>query len=142
MTSVEGTEFTPIIRPWARREARAARLAERHPARRTDQPLKPRHVAAQPFSAELRAGTFDPRGYFVYLLFGDDLDVPFYVGQSRNILGRLGTHAANHRGRISGVQLIRCDTVKEMLGVEAELIARHQPEENLRGVVPQRRGDR
>lgn len=75
---------------------------------------------------------FDPRGCFVYLLFGDDPLQPIYIGQSTNVLNRLGQHmvAIDRRHRITRVDTIRCATPQAMHRLEENLIKRYQPELN------------
>lgn len=53
--------------------------------------------AARMVSANI-GDSFDPHGYYVYLLWGADPDKPLYVGQSSNILSRLGSHMSK-RGK-------------------------------------------
>ncbi|HET6915952.1 MAG TPA: GIY-YIG nuclease family protein [Acidimicrobiales bacterium] len=81
--------------------------------------------------------SFDPRGYFVYLLFGEDDARPIYVGQSSNVLSRLGNHmsANDRRGRVTRVGLIRCADDRQMFALERELIEHYRPELNVR-LVP------
>ncbi|MCW2652032.1 MAG: Excinuclease subunit-like protein [Mycobacterium sp.] len=76
---------------------------------------------------------FDPRGYFVYLLWGDDPDTPIYVGQSRNILSRLGSHMKDEKKRdmTRRLQLIRCPDETTMDNMERVLIRKHQPPLNV-----------
>lgn len=73
-------------------------------------------------------GMFDPRGYFVYLLWDGDV-TPLYVGQSKNVLARLGNHMGDRekRARVRRVQLVRCDSKQQMDGVERRLIRFFQP---------------
>lgn len=73
--------------------------------------------------------TFIPHGFFVYLLWGADADRPMYVGQSRNILSRLGSHMQNpERGpHVHSVQLLRCESKKAMDEMERSLIVGYQP---------------
>jgi hypothetical protein len=84
-----------------------------------------------------REGGFDPRGYFVYCLWGTERDRPMYVGMSTNILGRLGSHVQNpdRRYGIERVTLLRCDSRKAALDTEARLIAEYQPTWNVAGVI-------
>jgi predicted GIY-YIG superfamily endonuclease len=136
-----GEEFEFRSRPWARREARAAREAERHPHQR-GRSIKPRKIEVAELAQELASGHFDPRGYFVYLLYADGSDTPFYVGQSRNLLGRLGTHIYTYGARIARLGVIRCETRSDQARTEAALIREHQPAENIIGVRPRRSPDR
>ncbi len=80
---------------------------------------------------------FDPHGYFVYCLWGFGRDHPLYVGLSRNVLSRLGTHLGGLRRRnsIERVTLIRCETESAMVATEARLIREHQPPWNTVGII-------
>lgn len=81
---------------------------------------------------------FDPRGNFVYCLWGSDTDIPLYVGMSTNILARLGTHLndAEKRRRVERVTLIRCKTDRQMRQAEVRLIGEYQPPLNVVGIRP------
>jgi hypothetical protein len=86
---------------------------------------------------EARIGdAFDPQGYFVYLLLGAD-GYPMYVGQSSNILARLGSHMADpvKRDLSHRVTVLRCETKAQMDDTERRLI-QHYP------VTPQQRPPR
>lgn len=75
---------------------------------------------------------FDPRGFFVYLLWGNDQDTPLYVGRSTNVLRRTGQHmAASYSPDIRRVTFIRCATEKQMHRIETELIRRYHPRINI-----------
>lgn len=75
----------------------------------------------------------DPRGYFVYLLWGHDPDVPLYVGQSTNLFGRLGSHLNDHdkRDHIIKVGIIRCADGMSMCETETRLIGLYKPPWNV-----------
>jgi hypothetical protein len=79
---------------------------------------------------------FDPRGFFVYLLWGAGSDKPLYVGQSTNVLARLGSHLGNpaRRYQIERVTLVRCRTARQMDDTEMRLITKHQPPMNIAGI--------
>ena len=80
--------------------------------------------------------SFDPSGYFVYLLWGEgDTDRPLYVGQSANILARLGQHigATHKRQLVRRVQLIKCDDRETMNTTEEQLIRQFHPVWNIAG---------
>jgi hypothetical protein len=115
-------------RPGAR-GARARAIAAKHPLQATARRIRRRRIE----EVDLASSVLDPRGFFVYLLL-DDEATPFYIGQSRNILGRLGTHTARFGRRICGVRLIRCESRADMDATESVLIRQHQPVENIRGV--------
>jgi len=71
---------------------------------------------------------FVPFGHFVYLLWGPDEDRPLYIGQSINVLARLGKHVvASYAKDIRRVTIMRCSAAKEMTDTEAYLIAKHRP---------------
>lgn len=78
---------------------------------------------------------FDPRGYFVYILRGANGEV-LYVGQSSNILARLGTHLGDTKKQphVHRVSLIRCADARAMSAAERRLIRTHQPLWNVVGV--------
>lgn len=82
---------------------------------------------------------FDPHGFFVYLLWGDATDAPIYVGQSTNVLSRLGTHLGNRDKRrlTRRVQLLRCTNKNVMDRTEGFLIRKFQPIFNIQGVGAQ-----
>lgn len=72
----------------------------------------------------------DPAGYYVYLLWGvQGDDVPVYVGQSGNILHRLGNHLgdAGKRAGVGWITLIRCTSELAMVRREGELIRKYRP---------------
>lgn len=74
---------------------------------------------------------FDPRGFFVYILWGSD--DPIYVGQSTNVIARLGSHMTDpgKRSATERIQLIRCDSRDQMCSTERHLIARYRPPLNI-----------
>lgn len=73
--------------------------------------------------------SFNPNGFYVYALWGKDDACPLYVGQSTNVLARLGSHLGdrNKRGHVERVTLIRCRGPREMDLTERELIKHHRP---------------
>jgi predicted GIY-YIG superfamily endonuclease len=72
---------------------------------------------------------FDPHGFYVYLLWGDDDETPLYIGQSRNVLGRLGSHMQNKERRhiVKSIQIIKCSGTATMMRTEAALIREYKP---------------
>lgn len=82
------------------------------------------------------ADELDPHGYYVYCLWGDDPDRPLYVGQSSNILARLGSHLSNRsrRAAVRRISLTRCKTHTRMCKTEMQLIDLYQPPLNVVGV--------
>lgn len=79
----------------------------------------------------------DPRGFYVYLLWGEDPERPIYVGQSTNLLSRLGQHMtdAAKRDMTRRVTVVRCEDRAEMDRTEDRLIQCYQPVLNIRGVI-------
>lgn len=81
------------------------------------------------------AEAFDPTGYFVYLIWGDDPETPLYVGKSTNILARLGAHMTSDKRPVTRqIQLFRCDDSDVMEITEARLIRHFRPPLNKRDV--------
>lgn len=79
--------------------------------------------------------SFNPRGSFVYVLAADS-GRPLYVGLSRNVIARVGSHlsAAPFRDEIGRVLFIRCRNAPAMENLERWLIERLAPSHNVRGV--------
>jgi hypothetical protein len=79
---------------------------------------------------------FDPHGYFVYNLWGEDETTPLYVGRSSNVLARLGSHLGEQAKWIAvwHVSVQRCPTVREMEALEKRLIRQLRPPWNKAGV--------
>lgn len=90
------------------------------------------HLAAQP-AVELPV-----RGFFVYVLWGghDGQDV-LYVGSSRNILNRLGSHlgSAEKRPLVTRVTVKEYPAEREMLEAEWMLIQHYSPPFNTAGIA-------
>jgi predicted GIY-YIG superfamily endonuclease len=80
---------------------------------------------------------FDPHGYYVYLLWGDSDQTPLYIGQSQNVLGRLGDHMRNKDKRfmVTSIQLIKCSGEATMKRTEAALIKEYNPPMNTVGCL-------
>jgi excinuclease UvrABC nuclease subunit len=78
----------------------------------------------------------NPHGFNVYILL-TGLDV-LYVGQSTNILARLGSHLSDpsKRSAVTSVRIISCKTKREMDQLEMSLIGFYQPPLNIRGKEP------
>jgi predicted GIY-YIG superfamily endonuclease len=90
------------------------------------------------YTVSARIGdAFDPHGFYVYLLWGADDETPLYIGQSRNILSRLGSHMANNDRRyaVKSVQVIKCSGEATMKRTEAALIREYNPPLNVAGCV-------
>lgn len=86
-------------------------------------------------SADAIDDGFDPRGFFVYVLsYRDEI---MYVGQSRNILSRLGQHMTNRerRHKVDHIALFRCKNERAMTELEDHLIADNRPPWNIRGIT-------
>lgn len=81
--------------------------------------------------------SFDPHGYFVYILWGDDPERPVYIGQSINVISRLGTHLSDRQKRslTRRIQLIKCCGKRSMDSTEMRLIAEYKPLLNIAGNV-------
>lgn len=82
---------------------------------------------------------FDQHGFYVYILWGADEDNPLYIGQSRNVLSRLGQHMADKEKRylVRSVQLIKCSGRATMCRTEPALIREYSPPLNTVGVQRQ-----
>jgi hypothetical protein len=78
----------------------------------------------------------DPHGFYVYLLRESAGKPPIYVGQSTNILSRLGSHmtAPDRRYRVKHIEVLRCKNRRQMDLTEARLIRHFKPELNTMGV--------
>lgn len=72
-------------------------------------------------TSELVAGK-----WYVYTLMLDGVVV--YVGQSVNILTRMGCHS--NQKEFTGAEYFPCDGKKEANNLEAELIVKHKPPQN------------
>ncbi|MEN6544516.1 MAG: GIY-YIG nuclease family protein [Armatimonadia bacterium] len=70
---------------------------------------------------------FSPHGCFVYLLWGNDRERPLYVGQSANVLRRLGQHIDERGRQIRDFEVISCDSRPEMDRLEQVLIETLKP---------------
>lgn len=75
---------------------------------------------------------FDPRGFYVYVLW-DEAGACVYVGQSANVLGRLGQHMAPSKkgSLVTRVTLTKCDSRLIMTALERLLIHTLSPKDNL-----------
>jgi predicted GIY-YIG superfamily endonuclease len=77
---------------------------------------------------------FDPHGFFVYVLW-DHNGSPLYVGQSTNVLSRLGTHMAGTKRRSTArVTLTKHRTRSHMDKAEMALIREYRPRLNIVGM--------
>jgi hypothetical protein len=103
--------------------------------------------------ASLEQAFANPKGFYVYLLWGEDpegAEVPekvLYVGKSANVFNRLAAHATgrgtgngytaaykaggHRKTKVTRVSLLDCGTREVMDHVEVELIAHFQPPHNL-----------
>jgi hypothetical protein len=82
-------------------------------------------------------GCFPSQGFCVYCLW-DDRDVLLYVGQTTNLLRRLGEHQQSPtRGAFVRVSLFRCYSERQMHLTEEWLIDRLQPPLNVWGTRDQ-----
>lgn len=74
-------------------------------------------------------------GYYVYFLYGSDLQTPFYIGSTRNLFSRIGDHfySARFSGMLSSVSIYKFDSEDQMLGQEMLMIKKYQPKFNTVG---------
>lgn len=124
--------------PISREQMRALRLHLLGAAERLERRESMTVVAERRAEAELRQfsvhdidRTFEPRGWFVYLLLaGEEV---LYVGSSRNVLARLGDHLSSPEKRlhVTRVRLIRCHNRAAMLRAETRLIRAWLPKWNV-----------
>src|SRR4051812_23425341 len=79
-----------------------------------------------------------PHGWFVYILWGESPSRPLYVGQSTNVLSRIGSHMgdAEKRRLTKRIDLIRCGSNDEMVAMEKRLILEWSPWLNVLGNEP------
>ena len=70
---------------------------------------------------------FDPRGMFVYMLWGIYRDCPVYVGATTNLPRRLGQHMNEKGEYFNRVSVIKVSDDKAMWRLEAHLIAHYKP---------------
>jgi hypothetical protein len=73
----------------------------------------------------------DPFGFYVYCLWAEGENSPFYVGQSRNIFGRLGQHVQRFGRRLARVTVTACPDEEAARRIEGELIRQFRPVENI-----------
>lgn len=87
-------------------------------------------------AANLNEAGFAVRGFCVYFLWSSDTDRPLYIGQSTNVLSRLGSHLGDRekRARVERVTILRLSTRRGMDTEERRLIRLHRPPWNLAGV--------
>lgn len=73
-------------------------------------------------------------GFFVYALFtAEQGEEPAYIGQSTNVLGRVGNHLRNPERAplITRIAVLPCSSKAEMAKLERSLIAQYCPPWNL-----------
>ena len=126
------------VSTWAHiQEAGAARFRETligHPVMTFSADGTPSAERPWRGSARERWDAFDPHGFFVYFLWGDDPDDPIYIGKSSNVFGRIGDHVYSMGHLIERVTLVRCPGEREMGDTETRLIALYKPRLNCAGV--------
>jgi hypothetical protein len=85
----------------------------------------------------------DPFTFHVYLLWGDDLESPLYVGSSTNVIKRLSVHLSDpvKKCHIRHIQLIACESKDEMLRKENGLILSYRPPWNRVAILASREVD-
>ncbi|MGH3644371.1 MAG: hypothetical protein ACRDUX_35735 [Mycobacterium sp.] len=104
--------------------------SERAVRKQSDLVAKTQQSAAASIVAASIGESFDPRGCFVYILWGDDPERPVYVGKSTNVLSRLGSHmqpSSAKGGLVRRVQLMRCRDRPTMDRTEVRLIHQYRP---------------
>lgn len=77
------------------------------------------------------------KGYYVYLLYEDNkLDYePIYVGQSTNVVSRIGNHATNKLLKnVVRCRVLVCHSHRQMNVLESALINRYLPSVNIKGI--------
>jgi hypothetical protein len=119
----------------AAQHAKRIEQMQRSHEKRMEQALANVVAAAIDESAEF----LDPKnydGYFVYILWGDDPNVPLYVGQSRSLLGRIANHMGDKTKRklTRRIQLLRFATHNDMDAAERRLIRHYKPPMNKAGI--------
>lgn len=79
---------------------------------------------------------FELPKFAVYVLWGGNPDHVLYVGQSTNVLGRMGSHfgVLVKRAKIKRATVYRASTKEEMDAEERRLIRLHRPPWNTIGV--------
>jgi excinuclease UvrABC nuclease subunit len=121
------------------REAHARAMEEERAAHHRTRERASERIATKitDIAADNIDGDFDPRGFFVYFLWGNETDRPLYVGKSTNILSRLGTHLTDpvKRWQITRVTLLKCETAQRMDHTESRMIRHYQPPLNKAGIV-------
>lgn len=129
-THADAMAVESLVERWIAKEEAAERRAEKE--------AKLRQAFARNVVESVESNNhFDPHGWFVYLLWGSDPEAPIYVGQSRNILSRLGSHLQDSAKRkmVKRVQLIRCKSAGDMDRLELQLIREYRPRLNV-AMVP------
>jgi len=124
---------TANLRMWRARNAKAK--AEAQAVRERARADK----AAQKAQGRLDVaalGAFEPDGFYVYFLWGDDQEQPLYIGQSANLFQRLASHTANpqRRPHIRRITVTPCADRRQMGTLEMRLIRQHKPPWNVAGV--------
>jgi len=133
LTTIAGLHLSAAVEQGKKR-GNAAEAAKIDAERRIRNGL---HVVA----TSVLGDGFNPHGYYVYCLWGQDEEKPLYVGQSTNILSRLGSHLGDGRKRreVRRVSLIVCKGPRHMTTTEKRLIKHYQPEWNSVGIERKRR---
>lgn len=130
------------IRRWSEMAALIVNGAVEQADRTTVAPLAKLNTSRQEIRSAAKrmvresVGTeFNPNGFFVYQLIGANDEV-LYVGQSENVMSRIGSRLYDplKRGAIERVRLVRCLTREDMNKLELTLIAEFCPRWNILGV--------
>lgn len=80
--------------------------------------------------------TLSPGAASVYILWDENSENPLYVGYSRNVCMRVGSHLAKSsiRQRVARIDVVPCTNDYTARRTEELLIALLQPQLNIRGV--------
>ena len=76
-------------------------------------------------------------GFYVYAFWGEHETRPLYIGKSRTLHGRLGSHLSSPEklALITDVSAVRCRTAQEMDALEVEMIRKLRPPWNRAGLL-------
>lgn len=77
-------------------------------------------------------GQIPLRSFYVYVIRDQDGEIA-YIGQSRNVFSRVGSHVMNEARALDchTVQLIPCQSEQAMCDIEKALISHHKPRHNV-----------
>lgn len=139
---VDPNDVDRMVATWSP-EAVQAIVDEMEDLRRQLAEAQGRLESMSPLAADnvIRSAGSDPttliplKRFYVYVLRDTDAEV-VYVGQSRNVFNRVGSHVTDvEKGPVvETVQLIPCDNEEQMCALEMSLIRAWQPKFNRVGV--------